>query len=117
MQLFMSYQDYANAMEFTRQEWANDQMLTHICHGPQHRWTHRRQLDIWKTRFLETNFGRVPSGGIICALPHLGWNYFCGLLGMAIKDLTSCSQTIFSSEIEGIPQSVPNAVPDSKDKS
>ena len=112
MQLFMSYQDYVSAMEFTHQEWANHQILSHICHGLS---TDGLIGDGWqfgRQEFLETNFGRrVPSDGIICAPTTLGVELFLLAFGHGDKELDFLLTDDFSSEIEGIPKSVPNAVP------
>ena len=111
MWLFMSYQDYANAMEFTQQERDNHQILGHIFHGLS---TDGLIRDGWRfdaQEALETNFFGVPSDGIICAPTPLGVELFLWAFGHSDKELNFLLTDDFSSEIEGIPQSVPNAVP------
>ncbi len=111
MQLFMSYQDYANAMEFTQQEWANHQILSHIFHGLSTDGLIQDSSTFGRQEVLETNFVGVPSDGIICAPTTLGVELFLWAFGHGDKELNFLLTDDFSSEIEGIPKSVPNAVP------
>ncbi len=111
MQLFMSYQDYANAMEFTQQEWANHQILSHIFHGLSTDGLIQDSSTFGSQEVLETNFVGVPSDGIICAPTTLGVELFLWAFGHGDKELNFLLTDDFSSEIEGIPKSVPNAVP------
>lgn len=111
MWLFMSYQDYASAMEFTHQEWANHQILSHIFHGLSTDGLIQDSSTFGRQEVLETNFFRVPSDGIICAPTTLGVELFLWAFGHGDKDLNFLLTDDFSSEIEGIPKSVPNAAP------
>ena len=111
MQLFMSYQDYANAMEFAQQEWANHQILSHIFHGLSTDGLIQDSSTFGRQEVLETNFVGVPSDGIICAPTTLGVELFLWAFGHGDKELNFLLTDDFSSEIEGIPKSVPNAVP------
>ena len=111
MQLFMSYQDYANAMEFTQQEWANHQILSHIFHGLSTDGLIRDSSTFGRQEDLETRFVEPPSDGIICAPTTLGVELFLWAFGHGDKELNFLLTDDFSSEIEGIPKSIPNVAP------
>lgn len=111
MQLFMSYQDYANAMEFTQQEWADHQILSHIFHGLSTDGLIQDSSTFGRQDVLEKKFVAVPSDGIICAPTPLGVELFLWAFGHGDKELNFLLTDDFSSEIEGIPKSIPNAAP------
>ena len=111
MQLFMSDQDYANAMEFTQQEWADHQILGHIFHGLSTDGLIQDSSTFGRQEVLETKFVAVPGDGIICAPTTLGVELFLWAFGHGDKELNFLLTDDFSSEIEGIPKSIPNAAP------
>ena len=111
MQLFMSYQDYANAMEFTQKEWADHQILSHIFHGLSTDGLIQDSSTFGSQEDLETRFVEPPSDGIICAPNTLGVELFLWAFGHGDKELNFLLTDDFSSEIEGIPKSIPNVAP------
>ena len=110
MQLFMSYQDYANAMEFTQQEWNNGQILDHIFHGLAADDLIGSKWQFGNQAFHKITFGDVPSDGIICGPTTLGVELLLWAFGHGDKDLDFLLTDEFSPEIEGISKSVPNTV-------
>ena len=111
LQLFMPFQGFFEAMAFTQQELDNPQILNHIFFGLdadgliEPNWTFGPQ------QFLMKNLSGVPSAGIICKPTALGAELLLWAFGHGDKKLDFLLTREFSSEIEGIPKSVPNAVP------
>ena len=110
---------YYEAMAFTHQEWENPQILSHIFHGL----AADGLIDIiWSFGSRETlkkDVSGVPSDGIVCAPSTQGAELLLWAFGHGDKKLDFLLTREFSSEIEGIPKSVSNAVPvqSLKDKS
>ena len=110
MQLFMPDQDYVKAMAFTQQEWNNSQILDHIFNGHA---TDGLIEGAWRygpQESLKDLFSGVPSGGFICTPSALGAELLLWAFGHGDKDLNFLLTDDFSSEIEGIPKSVSNAL-------
>ena len=109
MQLFMPSQNYVRAMAFTQQEWDNPQILSHIFHGLS---TEEliTNMHYGPQEFLKKTFNDVPSDGIICAPTALGAELLLWAFGHGDKGLDFLLTGDFSPKIEGIPNSVPNAL-------
>ncbi len=109
MQLFMPFQGFAIAMDFTQQEWDNPQILTHIFHGLstdgliEIGWAYGNQ------EILKTHGDNVPGDGIVCTPSALGVELFLWAFGYGDKELNFLLRNDSSLEIVGVPQSVPNA--------
>ena len=111
MQLFMPVQGYFDAMAFTSHEWVNPQLLNHIFHGLD---TDGLIDNSWRfgNRATLTEFvSSIPSDGIICSPTALGAELLLWAFGHGDKELDFLLTANFSSKIEGIPVSVPNALP------
>ena len=110
MRLFMPFQDYAEAMAFTQQEWNNPQILDHIFFGHaadgliEGAWRYGPQES------LKDLFSGVPSNGFICTPSALGAELLLWAFGYGDKHLNFLLTDDFSPEIEGIPKSVPNTL-------
>ena len=110
MQLFMPFQDYFEAMEFTRKELDNPQILDHIFFGHaadeliESKWRYGPQ------KSLNDMFSSVPSSGVICTPSALGAELLLWAFGHGDKHLNFLLTNDFSPEIEGLPKSVPNAL-------
>ena len=110
MQFFMPFQSYRDGMAFTRQEWDNPQISSHIFHGLS---ADGLIGDNWQSGnqdFLRKSLSGVSSGGSICTPTALGAELLLWAFGHGDKDLDFLLTGDFSPEIEGIPKSVPNAV-------
>ena len=110
MQLFMPFQGYFEAMEFTQQERNNRQILSHIFFG-----FHADGLieNTWRfgpPESLKELVSGVTNAGIICTPTALGVELLLWAFGHGDKDLDFLLTDEFSPEIEGIPKSVPNAI-------
>ena len=111
MQLFMPFQGYAAAMEFTQQEWNNPQILTHIFHGlgvdgliaDSWQFGNRESLNAFVRK------GNVPGSGIVCT-PSASGIELLWACGYGDQELDFSLTSDFSPAIEGIPKSVLNAV-------
>ncbi len=107
--LFMPSQDYCNAMAFTQQEFNNGQLLSHIIHG-----LSADELIVdaafGSQDFLKKIASDVPSAGFMCGPTPHGTELFLWAFGHGDKELDFLLTDDFSSEIKGIPKSVPNAV-------
>ena len=107
--LFMPFQDYFTAMDFTQQELGNSQIVSHIFHGL----GADRLIDdasFGSQEFLTKLGADVPGPGIVCLPSVLGAELLLWAFGHGDKELDFLLTDGFSSEIEGIPKSVPNAV-------
>ena len=111
MELFMPMQAYVEAMEFTQQEWDNPQILDHVFFGHAADGLIKDQWQYGPQESLTKMFNSVPSAGIICIPSALGAELLLWAFGHGDKDLDFLLTDDFSSEIERIPKSVPNAVP------
>ena len=110
MQLFMSFQDYFESMEFTPPELGNPQILDHIFNGHA---TDGLIEGAWRygpQESLKDLFSGVPSGGFICTPSALGAELLLWAFGYGDKHLNFLLTDDFSPEIEGILKSVPNAL-------
>ena len=111
MQLFIPFQGYAVAMDFTQQEWDNPQILNHIFHGLstdgliEGGWAFGNQEELSAFR------DNVPGNGIVCTPSALGVELLLWAFGHGDQELDFALTPVFSPEIEGIPRSVPNSVP------
>ena len=110
MQLFMSVQDYVDAMEFTQQEWDNRQILSHIFHGLSTDGLIEGTWRFGNQDSLKEIVNTVPDDGVICTPSALGVELFLWAFGHGDKQLDFLLADDFSPEIEGIPKSVPNAM-------
>lgn len=107
--LFISFENYVKAMDFTQQELGNLQMLDHILSGlysdgliEDAQWGNQERL--------KKIVNGIPSGGIMCRPSALGAELLLWAFGHGDKRLDFLLTGDFSPEIEGIPKSVPNAV-------
>jgi hypothetical protein len=110
MQLFMSYQDYTKAMAITELEWNEGQILGHIFHGLAAEELIANDWKFGPQESLNTIVGSVPSAGIVCTPTALGVELLLWAFGQGDKEFDFLLTSDFSSEIEGIPKSVSNAV-------
>lgn len=110
MQLFMPFQGYAEAMDFSQQEWDNPQILTHVFHGLSTDGLIEIGWAFGYQEILKTHGNSVPGDGIVCTPSTLGAELFLWALGYGDKELNFLLTSGFSFEIEGVPKSVPNAV-------
>ena len=111
MQLFMPVQGYYEAMAFTSQEWENPQLLNHIIHGLAADGLIDTTWSIGRRETLKKDVSGVPSDGIICTPTTQGAELLLWAFGHGDKAIDYLLTRDFSSEIQGIPKSVPNAVP------
>ena len=111
MELFMPFQGYHEAMAFTQPELDNRQILSHIFHGLSTDGLIGKNWKYGNHGFLKKILGGVPSAGIICKPTALGAELLLWAFGHGDKKLDFLLTREFSSEIEGIPKSVPNALP------
>ena len=120
MELFVPFQGYREAMSFTQQELSNHHiLLSHSFHGLAtdgligHNWQYGSQ------EFLNKTLSGVHCAGIICTPTALGAELLLWAFGHGDKELDFLLTRDFSSEIQGIPKSVLNALPAQslKDKS
>ena len=110
MQLFVSFQDYVEAMEFTQQEWDNPQILNHIFHGLSTDGLISQTWYFGNKELLKQYVSSVPSSGIVCTPTALGAELLLWAFGHGDKSLNFLFTGDFSTEIEGIPKSIFNAV-------
>ena len=110
MQLFMPFRGYIKAMEFTQQELNNPQISDHIFFGHaadgliESAWRYGPQES------LKEMFSGVPSSGLICTPSALGAELLLWAFGHGDKALDFLLTDNFSTDIKGIPKSVPNAL-------
>ena len=110
MQLFMSYQDYTNAMELTQLEWNEGRILGHTFHGLAAEELIANNWKFGPQESLNTIVGSVPSAGIVCTPTALGVELLLWAFGHGDKEFDFLLTGDFSTEIKGIPKSVSNAV-------
>ena len=110
MQLFMPAPDYVRAMAFTQQEWDNPQILDHIFNGHAADGLTEGEWRYGPQESLRDLFSDVPSSGFICTPSALGAELLLWAFGYGDKELDFLLTDDFSPEIEGILQSVPNAL-------
>ena len=107
LEIFIPHQSYEEAMGFTQRELENLQLLSHIVNGLDTdglidgEWTIGGRLSLG---------GNNLGNGIVCAPSRLGAELFLWAFGHGDKRLDFMLTEEFSAEIEGIPQSIPNAV-------
>ena len=110
MQLFLPFQDYFNAMEFTPQELSNPQILSHIFHGLRADGLIGNTWRFGSQEVLKPIFRNTPGDGIICTPSALGVELFLWAFGHGDQQLDFLINTGFSMDIQGIPKSISNAV-------
>ena len=110
MQLFIPFQDYIKAMDFTQQELNNPQILDHIFNGHAADGLIEGSWRYGPQESLKEIFSGVPSDGFICTPSALGAELLLWAFGHGDKHLNFLLTDDFSPEIEGIPKSVPNAL-------
>ncbi len=113
MQLFVPLLEYFSVMEFSRQEWVNGQMLSHIFHGLgavgliDDSWQYGNQQSL--AAFVGN--GNITGDGIVCTPSALGVELLLWAFGHGDKELDFALTPDFFPKIEGMPRSVPNSVP------
>ena len=110
MQLFMPSQGYFEAMEFTPQELGNPQILSHIFHGLSTDGLIENTWIFGSQEALKPIFGNAPGAGIICTPSALGVELFLWAFGLGDQQLDFLLKDSLSTEIQGIPKSVSDAV-------
>ena len=110
MQLFIPFQDYIKAMEFTQQELNNPQILDHIFNGHAADGLIEGKWQYGPQESLKDMFSGVPSDGFICTPSALGAELLLWAFGHGDKALDFLLTDNFSTDIKGIPKSVPNAL-------
>lgn len=110
MRLFMPAEDYFMAMDFTQQESDNLQILDHIFNGLAADGLIYGTWSLGHKEFLNTIVSGIPSEGFICTPSALGAEMFLWAFGHGDKGGDFLLTDDFSSEIEGISKSVPNAL-------
>ena len=81
MQIFLPGEGYANAMEFSQEEWNNPQMLDHVWHGLMSDGLIEGRWQFGDQRSLRSIFAGAPSYGIVCHPSALGAELFLWALG------------------------------------
>ena len=111
MRLFIPLQDYGEVMAFTRQEWNEGYILTHVFHGLAADGLIEDIAYTGSEESLKEVVGGVPGDGMVCTPTSIGAELLLWAFGHGDKALNFLLTDDFSPEIEGIPKSVPNAVP------
>ena len=111
MKLFIPFQGYAEAMDFTKQEWDNPQMLNHIFHGLRTDGLIEGGWAFGNQEELRAFFDNVPGNGIVCTPSAHGVELLLWAFGHGDQELDFALTPEFSPEIISIPRSVPNSLP------
>ena len=107
LEIFMPYDSFSEAMEFTQQELKNLQLIDHTVNGLS---TDGLIDGQWTIGARKSIGGRNPQDGIVTMPSRQGAELFMWAFGHGDKRLDFMLTEKFSAEIEGIPQSVAHAV-------
>ncbi len=110
MEVYLPYQNYTESMGFTRAEWSNPQIMTHIWHGLfsdnliENRW------QFGDKKSLQELASAVPGDGIICQPSALGAELFLWAFGHGDMPLDYLLSGEVDTKIEHLPNHVLGAV-------
>ena len=110
MQLFIPFRGFFYAMEFTRNEWDDPQILHHIFHGLSTDGLIENNWAFGNPKDLKPILHNAPGAGIICSPSVLGVELFLWAFGHGDQSLEFLLTGSFSTEIKGISKSISNAV-------
>lgn len=110
MQVFLPFQGYNISMNFSPEEWINQQLLNHIWHGLSSDSLIEGSWQFGAKEHLKGIFADAPGPGIVCTPSALGAELFLWAFGYGTKPLDYLVSGRLKISMEDLPSSVPGAI-------